>query len=146
VDAKTFLGSHVALLAGVADEHLTRLAVNSELKSFKAGQTVLFQGVTVDALHVVAVGKVAVFAKVPNKGVVQVAELSGGEVFGETSIFESGTAGASVKAVADGTLVLVIPQDAFKALVAGDPAFVARLQALIAARRGGSTGPAAPGT
>lgn len=134
MDAKTFLGSHVPLFTGISDEHLTELAASSELKPYKAGQTILFQGMTVDDLHVVAVGKVTVHAKVPGKGVVQVAELGPGEIFGETSILESGTAGAAVKSAQDGTHVLIVPQEAFRRLVAEDPAFVARLKALIASR------------
>jgi CRP-like cAMP-binding protein len=140
VDAKTFLEKHCALFSGVSDAHLTALAVNSELKTVKAGQTVVFQGTTVEGLHVVIAGKVAVTAKVTGKGVIQVAELGPGEVFGEKSILEFGTSGAAVKGAQDGTMLLVIPQEAFKKLVAEDAAFVARLKALIASRSGGSSG------
>lgn len=134
MDAKTFLTSHVPLFAGLSDEHITGLAVSSELKPYNAGQTVLFQGMTVDGLHVVAIGKVSIHAKAAGKGVVQVAELGPGEVFGETSILEYGTAGAAVKAAQDGTYVLVIPQEAFRRLVAESPEFVSRLKALMVAR------------
>jgi len=134
VDAKTFLGQHVPLFAGISDEHLTDLAVSSELKPYKDGQTILYRGMTVDGLHVVAIGKVSVHAKAAGKGVVQVAELGPGEIFGETSILEYGTAGAAVKAAQDGTYVLVIPQDAFRRLVAENPEFVARLKAMMVAR------------
>ncbi|OGS39680.1 MAG: hypothetical protein A2506_06270 [Elusimicrobia bacterium RIFOXYD12_FULL_66_9] len=134
MDAKTFLGQHVPLFAGISDEHLTDLAVSSELKPYKDGQTILYRGMTVDGLHVVAIGKVSVHAKAAGKGVVQVAELGPGEIFGETSILEYGTAGAAVKAAQDGTYVLVIPQDAFRRLVAENPEFVARLKAMMVAR------------
>jgi len=135
MDAKTFLSGHVPLFAGVSDAHLTDLAVSSELKQYKAGQTILFQGMSVDGLHVVAVGKVSVHAKVPGKGVVQVAELGPGEIFGETSILESGMAGATIKAAQDGTCILIVPQEAFRRLMAESADFVARLKALIAARK-----------
>mgnify|MGYP001616394015 CR=1 FL=1 len=135
MDAKTFLGTHVPLFSGISDDHLTDLSVSSELKPYKMGQTILFQGMTVDGLHIVAVGKVTVYAKVSGKGFVQVAELGPGDVFGETSILESGTAGAMVKAAQEGTLVLVVPQDAFRRLVAENADFVVRLKALIASRR-----------
>lgn len=134
MDAKTFLASHVPLFAGVSDEHLADLAVSSELKPYKAGQTILFQGMTVDGLHVVAMGKVSIHAKAAGKGVIKVAELGPGEIFGETSILEYGTASAAVKAVEDGTYVLVIPQDAFRRLVAESPEFVARLKAMMVGR------------
>ena len=135
MDAFTFLRERVALFAEVSDEHLTALATNSVLNPYKAGQTILFKGATVDSLQVVAVGSAGVFVKPPSKPVIQVAELVSGDVFGETSIIEMGTAGATIKALVDGTFILVIPQDAFRALLADSPEFVARVQALISSRK-----------
>ncbi len=135
MDAFTFLRERVALFAGVSDEHLTTVAVGSTLSSYKSGQTIMFKGATVDGLHVMAVGKAGVFIKPPTQPVVQVAELSSGDVFGETSIIENGTAGATIKCLEDGTYVLNIPQDAFRVLLAESPEFVARVKALIASRK-----------
>ncbi|MBI3289299.1 MAG: cyclic nucleotide-binding domain-containing protein [Elusimicrobia bacterium] len=131
----TFLRERVPLFAGVSEEHLTALATVSILSSYNKGQTILFKGATVDGLHVVAVGKAGVFVKVPAKGVIQVAELGSGEVFGETSIIEMGIAGATIKAVDDGTYILMIPQEAFRALMTDSPDFVQRVQSLIASRK-----------
>jgi CRP-like cAMP-binding protein len=135
MDAFTFLRERVALFAGVSDEHLTAVAVGSTLSSYKNGQTIMFKGATVDGLHVMAVGKAGVFVKPPSQPVVQVAELSSGAVFGETSIIENGTAGATIKCIEDGTCVLNIPQDAFRVLLAESPEFVSRVKALIASRK-----------
>ncbi len=135
MDALTFLRERVALFAGIDDERLTPLAAASTLSTYQKGQTVLFKGATVDALHVVAVGRVAVFVKPLNQPLKQVAELASGDVFGETSILEMGTAGALIKALDDGTVVLDIPQDPFRALLKERPDFVARVQAMIAARK-----------
>ena len=135
MDALTFLRERVDLFAGVSEEHLTALATVSTLSSYKSGQTIMFKGATVDGLHVMAVGKAGVFVKPANQPLVQVAELSSGDVFGETSIIENGTAGATIKCVEDGTCVLNIPQDAFRVLLAESPEFVARVKALIASRK-----------
>lgn len=135
MDAFTFLKDHTPLFAGVAESHLETLAGASTLQACKNGQTVLFQGITVDALHVVCMGRLTVQVKQPGRGLVPVAELAAGDVFGETSIFEMGTAGATIKASVDDTYVLVIPQDAFRRLLADDTAFVERVKALIASRR-----------
>jgi CRP-like cAMP-binding protein len=135
MDAFTFLRERVALFAGVSDEHLTTVAVGSTLSSYKNGQTIMFKGATVDGLHVMAVGKAGVFIKPASQPLVQVAELSSGDVFGETSIIENGTAGATIKCLEDGTYVLNIPQDAFRGLLAESPEFVARVKALIASRK-----------
>ncbi|MBI4060000.1 MAG: cyclic nucleotide-binding domain-containing protein [Elusimicrobia bacterium] len=135
MDAFTFLHERVALFAGVSEKHLTDLATVSTLSSYKSGQTIMFKGATVDGLHVMAVGRAGVFVKPPNQSAIQVAELASGDVFGETSIMEMGTAGATIKAIEDGTFVLNIPQDAFRALLSENPEFVLRVKALIASRK-----------
>lgn len=135
MDALTFLRERVDLFAGVSEEHLTSLATVSTLSSYKSGQTIMFKGATVDGLHVMAVGKAGVFVKPPLQPVVQVAELVSGDVFGETSIIENGTAGATIKCLEDGTFVLNIPQDAFRVLLRENPDFVVRVKALIASRK-----------
>ncbi len=135
MDALTFLRERVDLFAGVSEEHLTALATVSTLSSYKSGQTIMFKGATVDGLHVMAVGKAGVFVKPPTQPAVQVAELASGDVFGETSIIENGTAGATIKCVEDGTFVLNIPQDAFRVLLRENPDFVVRVKALIASRK-----------
>lgn len=135
MNAFTFLKEHTPLFAGVADARLEALAAESKLAAYASGKTVLFQGMTVDGLYVLCTGKLSVQVKQPGKGLKQVAELNPGEVFGETSIYESGIAGASIKAAADDTHVLVIPQDAFRRLLVEDPGFGERVKALIASRR-----------
>ena len=135
MDAFTFLRERVELFVGVSDEHLTAIAVGSTLSSYKNGQTIMFKGATVDGLHIMAVGKAGVFIKPPTQPVMQVAELSSGDVFGETSIIENGTAGATIKCLEDGTFVLNIPQDAFRVLLTESPEFVDRVKALIASRK-----------
>ena len=135
MDAFTFLRERVDLFAGVSDEHLTAIAVGSTLSTYKNGQTIMFKGATVDGLHVMAVGKAGVFIKPPTQPLMQVAELNSGDVFGETSIIENGTAGATIKCLEDGTFVLNIPQEAFRVLLTECPEFVARVKALIASRK-----------
>lgn len=141
MDALTFLRERVALFAGLSEERLTPLAVVSTLSSYRAGQTIMFKGATVDGLHVMAVGRAGVFVKPPNQPVIQAAELVSGDVFGETSIIEMGTAGATIKALDDGTVVLNIPQDAFRGLLREQPEFVERVKALIASRKPKGPGP-----
>jgi CRP-like cAMP-binding protein len=141
MDALTFLASRVALFAGVPEEQLAPLAAAAALSSYHAGATVLFKGATVDGLHVVCGGSATVHAKAANRPSAQVAELGVGEVFGETSIVEQGTAGATVKAGAEGAVVLMIPQECFRHLLQLDEAFAVRVNTLIRARK---AVPAAP--
>lgn len=131
----TFLRDHVALFAGVNEDNLAGLARASELLSFNAGQTILFKGATVDGLHVVVSGKVGVFVKASNKTLVRVTELGSGEVFGEMSIVEMGTAGAMIKASEEGAVVLMIPQESFRRVLQQDEGFAVRVNMMIVSRR-----------
>lgn len=135
MDAQTFLRDHVALFAGVSEENLAALASVASLNSYVANQTVFFRGETVDGLHIVCAGAVGVHAKQLGKGLVRLAELGPGEVFGETSIVERGTAGATVKACAEGATVLVIPQEAFRGVLQQDEVFAVRVNTLIRSRK-----------
>jgi signal-transduction protein with cAMP-binding, CBS, and nucleotidyltransferase domain len=143
MDALTFLSAHVPLFAGLSDEALAPLAAAATLKTFAAGQNVMFAGTTVDFLHVVATGTVYVQAKVPNKGMVRLADLSTGEVFGEASMLEAGVAGATVKAGDAGAVVLLIPEAAFRRLAEENAEFADRIRALIARRRAPPSKPVA---
>jgi CRP-like cAMP-binding protein len=135
MDALTFLSTHVALFEGVSSEALTALAVNSTLKQLAPGQIVLRAGMTVEDVYVVATGQVEVLAKIANKGLVVIGKLGPGEVFGEASILDKTVAGATVKAGEAGAVVLLIPEDPFRALVSENEAFAARVRALVQSRR-----------
>ena len=138
MDAMTFLREHVSLFSGVDDENMIALSRSSELANYKAGQTILFKGTTVEGLHVVVNGEVGVYVKATNKAMVRVSELGSCEVFGEMSIVEMGTAGATIKAETD-TLVLMIPQEAFRHVLQQDEAFAVRVNMLITSRRSAPT-------
>ena len=134
MDALTYLRDHVPLFAGVSEDLLTGLASAATLQTCAPGHTVLFKGATVDGLHVVIAGRVAVQAKVPAKGVVTLAELGPTEVFGEMSIVEMGTAAATIKTVEAAT-ILMIPQSAFRDVLMRDESFAVRVNTLIRSRR-----------
>lgn len=135
----TFLRDQVSLFAGVTDENLAALAEASVLLPFAAGQTIFFKGTTVDGLHIVITGKAGVYVKSTNKTQVRVAELGAGDVFGEMSIVEMGTAGATIKADQDETLILMIPQESFRHVLQEDEGFAVRVNMLITSRKSAPT-------
>ena len=116
-----FLQSNVPFLKGLSDEEAHTLAQGAEQAQFKPGHMIIMQGTTVEGLHVIAEGTVAVWIKPKDKTSVKVATLGPGQVFGERSILEFGVAGATIKAV-DEVLVFVIPQAAFLTLMESNPA------------------------
>lgn len=130
----TFLRENTPLFDTMSDENLTSLAESSKLLTFNAGQSILFKGTTVDGLHVIVSGMAGVYVKPPNKAAVQVAALMPGEVCGEMSIVAAGVANASVKAI-ETTLVLLIPQEAFRHVLQQDEGFAVRVNTLIKSRQ-----------
>ena len=133
-----FLKTRVPFLQGLTDDQASYLARSAEQKPFTKGQTVIFQGVTVEGLHVVAQGKVTVHVRSDKKKeTLQVAELGPGEIFGEASIVDLVTAAATIKSATDDTLIFIIPETAFNKILATDEGLKARTVALIEARRQG---------
>lgn len=115
-----FLQSNVPFLKGLSDEEAHTLAQGAEQTVFAPGHMIIMQGTTVEGLHVIAQGQVAVWIKAKDKPSVKVATLGPGQVFGERSIIEFGVAGATIKSVEE-TLVFIIPQAAFLALMESNP-------------------------
>ena len=135
MDALTFLRACTPLFEGMSEENLSSLAVASALQTYKTGQFVLLKGTTVDGLHVIVAGAVGVFVKPANRPSVQIAALTSGDVCGETSIVETGVANATVKALEDETMILMIPQEAFRHVLQQDESFAVRVNTLIKSRK-----------
>lgn len=131
-----FFKNNVPFLSGLTEEQAHQLALQAEQKTFRKDQTVLFKGTTVDGISVVASGSVAVWIQsTKGKPPTQAAQLGPGDVFGETSIIEMGTSAATIKALADDTLIFEIPQEAFRQILSQNTEFQAKTLALIAQRK-----------
>ncbi len=138
-----FLKTKVPFLAGITQDQAHALAVAAQQQLFAKGHTILFKGVSVEGLHVVAEGSVSVWVKGPkDKEGRKVASLGPGEVFGETSIVEFTMASATIKSEAEQTRLFVIPEKAFVQLMAEDTGLKDRVLALIEARKAGQIKPA----
>ena len=131
-----FLKDGVPFLAGITEDQASYLARAAEQKPVPSGHTVIFQGATIDGLYVIAAGKVSVYVRsVKKRELVKVAELGPGEVFGETSVVEFTTAGATIKSASADTLVFLIPELDFRKILDTDPELKSRTLALIEERR-----------
>jgi CRP/FNR family transcriptional regulator len=130
-----FIRTQVPFLTGLTEDQALYLAKGIEQKPYRSGQTIVFKGVSVEGLHIVAQGRVSVHVKPDKKDWVKVAELGPGDVFGETSIMEFAMAGATIKSMKDDTLIFVIPQETFRKLLATDPELEKRTVALIEQRK-----------
>jgi len=137
-----FLKANVPFLNGLGDEDARLLAESAQQVSYKMGQTVLFKGATVDGLYVVASGQVAVWGKPDKRTASEVARLGPGEVFGEISILEQGTAGATIKASVEPTVLYVIAEDVFRGVLERCPDLRTRVEALARSRKPAAKPPA----
>jgi CRP-like cAMP-binding protein len=133
-DDTMFFKTSVDLLAFFSDDQLRRITAIVERKSYNKGQTVMFQGEVSNNFYIVRKGKVVVVAK-SGKDKVELAELKAGEFFGEVSLLESTSATATIKAVEDGTEILMIPHDSFQALLKEHPVLEKSLRDRIAERK-----------
>ena len=134
-----FLRTQVPFLTGLTEDQALYLAKSVEQHPYRSGQTIIFKGVSVEGLHVIAQGKVSVHVKPEKRDWIKVAELAAGEVFGETSIMEFAMAGATIKSMTDDTLIFVVPQETFRKMLATDPDLEKRTVALIEQRKKSQT-------
>ena len=79
-----------------------------------------------------------------SKDMTQVAELKPGQFFGEMSLLEDKMAEATLKAGEDGTEIVTIPQQPFRAVMAAQPAIRAAIEQRIVSRRASVPPPAPP--
>lgn len=139
-----FLMSRAPLFEGLAEGVALRLAAAAEPRPVAAGQTVVFRGTTLDGIYAIVSGAVGVWVKT-KKGVVEAARLGEGEVFGETSLLEQGTAGATIKACEGGAQLLWIPQEAFYEALSSSPELRARAEIMMAERKERNASALGPG-
>ena len=144
-DAAAFFKQHVDLLAPLDDAALGALANDIERKTYKNGGLIMMRGQFSDGLSVVKAGKVIVYVRMNPKAkdMTAVAELRPGAFFGEMSLLEDRMVEATLKAGEDGTEILTIPQQPFRAMLGQQPAMKAAIEQKIADRRAAQAAAAA---
>lgn len=137
-----WLKSRVPLFAELSVDELSALAKNTRCAEFQAQETIVRQGMTLDDLHLIVSGRATVRVRASPGHWREPARLGPGDLFGETSIIERGTASATVRAE-EAVTVYLIGQEALLGAMDGNPRFKERLQALVLARRAESAKPSA---
>jgi len=122
----------VALLAPLDDAEIGRLSRRVRRLTYGAGEVVVREHVTGDSFYVIEQGGADVSIGAGD-AVRQLRRLSAGDVFGEMSLLAGEPRAATVRAASD-LVVLVVDRDAFREIIAANPAILDPLSE-IAARR-----------
>ncbi len=108
------------IFAGLPEEKIRQVLSIGEVRTFRAGETIIAEGEPSDELYVIQKGMVEVLVSggalpdVPGPPeMTPVVQLGRGQVFGEMALVDQGTRSATVRCVEDGTVLFVIPRDAF---------------------------------
>jgi CRP-like cAMP-binding protein len=126
VKKKIAVLKQVSLFAGLDDQTLEQLASISELRTFKAGQTVFTEGESDASLFMVISGVIKIDKQVNAEQQQTLHQLKAGEYFGEISFVRGGEHIASAQAIRDAE-VLLIRRTEFDKLAAHNPAFGYRI-------------------
>ncbi len=132
-DRRELLG-RVALFSACSDKELDRLARNSELVDFQAGDVLMTEGEPGHEFYVIVDGEVGV-----TTGGETVAKLGSGAYVGEQALLDPGPRTATVTALRDSQAVLLSSRE-FYAAVDDVPGLARKLLAGMARRLREETG------
>ncbi len=121
------------LFGALEADDLRRLATESPLRMFGAGETVFRQGDQGQSAFVVGEGRVRVVLEPAGT---ELAVLGRGDYFGEMSLLAGEPRTATINAV-DDCEVLEVTADRFRQFVIENPAILERIGAVVAERRAG---------
>ncbi len=107
------------LFIGLAPDELARIGPLCQQRSYNNGDTILSEGETTRELFIVEQGTVEVSLGTAEASTPLI-NLGTGQVFGEMTLVDRGARSATVKAVKDGTVLYVIPHQAFLQLCEED--------------------------
>ena len=123
----------VPLFASLDDEAAEALRELLEIRTFPTGRVLFRTGDAGDAMYLIADGNVRIHVRDEDGDDVTLAELSGGDFFGEMAILDGQPRSADATVVAE-TRLAVLSHDDFHSLVRRDPEMAIQMLAAITAR------------
>ncbi len=115
------------IFVGLPEEKILQILSIGEVRTYRAGETIIAEGDPSNELYVIQKGMVEVLvsggdvADVPGPPKpTPVVQLGRGQVFGEMALVDQGTRSATIRCVEDGTTLFVIPREAFWRLCEAD--------------------------
>ncbi|MDY6875157.1 MAG: cyclic nucleotide-binding domain-containing protein [Chloroflexota bacterium] len=115
------------LFSGLAPEQIEHIAALGQESAYNAGDIVVREGDPSDEMYVVRSGMVEVLISrgkihdVPGPPqLTSIVHLGQGQIFGEMALVDQGSRSATVRCAEDGTILHVIPRQAFWTLCDAD--------------------------
>jgi CRP/FNR family cyclic AMP-dependent transcriptional regulator len=115
------------LFSGLTPEQVEQIAALGQEGAYNAGDVIIREGDPSDEIYIICSGMVEVdvsrgtIPDVPGPPqMTSIVRLGQGQVFGEMALVDRGVRSATVRCVRDGTVLYVIPCQAFWALCNGD--------------------------
>lgn len=132
-DDTLFIKRNVDILSFFTEDQIRAITQDVDRQVFKKGQTVVFRGEINSNFNILKSGRVEVSVKSGGDTVI-LSTLGPGDFFGEMSLLESAPANATIRAVEDDTVVLMIPLDTFRAFLRQHPSLDLALRDKMAER------------
>lgn len=123
----------VPLFASLDDESAESLRALLEVRTFATGRVLFRAGDAGDAMYLIEAGRVRIHLRDDDGDDVTLAELSGGDFFGEMAILDGKPRSADATVVEEARLA-VLSHDDFHSLVRRDPEMAIQMLAAITAR------------
>ena len=133
-DDTVFLRKNVEILSFFTDEQLRKVTAVIDRQIYDPGKLVIFQGEIGQNFYIIKRGKVQVTAR-SGKDKVELAELKGGDFFGEMSLLDEIPVGATVKVTEADTEILTISHDVFQTMLKDNPPLEMMIRQRINERR-----------
>ncbi|MBK6880311.1 MAG: cyclic nucleotide-binding domain-containing protein [Elusimicrobia bacterium] len=133
-DDTLFIKRNVDILSFFTEGQIRAITQDADRQVFNKGQTVVFRGEINSNFNILKSGRAEVSVKSGGDTVI-LSTLGPGDFFGEMSLLESTPANATIRAVEDDTVVLMIPLDTFRAFLRQHPSLELALREKMAERR-----------
>lgn len=116
----------VELFADLTDDELAHVLMVGMVKRYRAGSTIVTEGMASGHIHVIHQGSARLSKYVPGAGEEALTILGPGEIFGETEFFDAVPPSAHVIAHTD-CVLLAIPHAEVSALIENRPALTGKI-------------------
>ena len=124
----------VSIFSALSTEIRTQIAERSVITEYGAGEFIVRQGDQGDSLYIIRTGSCGIYVRRDGKQENRIATIERGEFFGDMSLLTGEPITATVRAMAD-TSVIIIDKENFSDILNDNPAIPVQLGEILAKRQ-----------